>query len=224
MSVNVNVIYAQGTVDVSVPASEKIAVYTDGSARVSSVLGYPNFPSTVNDLGEVENEQTVFGTFSSTAATTIRIEATSGAPVSYVVGTAPVVPVLQSVGPNRPVNLYRTNAPVTATDTASLTDAQMLSGLIVATPTAAAAYTVRTGTQLKAALPAGLAAGDTFNLTIINLGGTGDDITLTAATDITIVGNAVVGPTADVATEQEAQATFAFRYVTGVTFVAYRIA
>lgn len=115
-------------------------------------------------------------------------------------------------------------APEVATDTASLTNAQMLSGILVATPTDAAAYTVRTGTQLKAALPSTLAAGDCFDLIIINLGGTGDDITLTPADDITIVGNAVVGPIADVATEQECQGTFRFRYTTGVVFVAYRIA
>lgn len=120
--------------------------------------------------------------------------------------------------------LYKTGTPATAADTASLTDAQMVAGILVATPTAAAAYTVRTGTQLKAALPTDLAAGDTFNLTIINLGGTGDDITLTAATDITIVGDPVVGPVADVATEQAATGVFAFRFVSGTTFVAYRVA
>jgi hypothetical protein len=114
--------------------------------------------------------------------------------------------------------------PATATNTASLTDAQMVAGVLVATPTAAAAYTVRTGTQLKAALPADMIADDSFDLVIINLGGTGDDITLTADTDITIVGDPVVGPIADVATEQMSSGTFRFRFVTGTTFVAYRVA
>ena len=124
---------------------------------------------------------------------------------------------------NRGQSFFKTATPQTATDTASLTDAQMIGSLLVSTPTSAAAYTVRTGTQLLAALPAEIAADDSFDLTIINLGGTGDDITLTAATDITIVGDPVVGPTADVATEQAGQGTFRIRYVTGVTFVAYRI-
>jgi len=113
--------------------------------------------------------------------------------------------------------------PATATDTASLTDAQMVAGVLVATPTAAAAYTVRTGTQLKAALPTDLTADDSFDLTIINIGGTGDDITLTAATDITIVGDAVVRPSADSGTEQGGQGTFRFRFTTGTTFIAYRV-
>lgn len=117
-------------------------------------------------------------------------------------------------------------APETSADTASLTDAQMLSGILVATPTAAAAYTVRTGTQLEAALlTAGFQVqnGDTFDLTIINIGGTGDDITLTAATGITIVGDAVVRPSADSGTEQAGQGTFRFRRTAANTFVAYRV-
>ena len=113
--------------------------------------------------------------------------------------------------------------PATATDTASLTDAQMVAGVIVATPTAAAAYTVRTGTQLLAALPTDIAADDAFDLTISNIGGTGDDITLTAATDITIVGDPVVRPSADSGTEEAGQGTFRFRYTGTTVFVAYRI-
>jgi hypothetical protein len=49
--------------------------------------------------------------------------------------------------------LRRQAAPATATDTATLTTAQMVSGIIHATPTAAAAYTTPTGTELAAALP-----------------------------------------------------------------------
>ena len=117
--------------------------------------------------------------------------------------------------------------PETATDTASLTDAQMLSGILVATPTAAAAYTLRTGAQFEAAIAAlghNLANDDTIDLTIINLGGTGDDITVTApASGITLVGDAVVRSTADSGTEQAGQGTFRFRRTAANTFVAYRV-
>lgn len=119
-------------------------------------------------------------------------------------------------------------APETATDTATLTDAQHLSGILVATPTGAATYTTRTGTQLKAAILAAghtLVAGDCFDLTIINIGGTGDDITLAGGDDITFVGELVIRPVADSATDgASGQGTFRFRYTTGVTFVAYRVA
>ena len=45
------------------------------------------------------------------------------------------------------------SAPVTATDTATLTAAQVLNGIILATPTAAASYTLPTVALLEAALP-----------------------------------------------------------------------
>jgi hypothetical protein len=119
------------------------------------------------------------------------------------------------------------SAPETATDTATLTAAQMLSGILVATPTAAAAYTMLTGALLEDAvrdIHPELTAGDTFDLTIINIGGTGDDITLTApASGITIVGDAVVRPSADSATEQAGQGTFRFRFTAADTFIAYRV-
>lgn len=125
------------------------------------------------------------------------------------------------------VKVGRQGAPATAADTATLTDAQMLAGILVATPTAAAAYTLRTGAQLAAALKAtnpGLKVNDTFDLTIINIGGTTDDITVTApASGITLVGDAVVRPSADSGTEQAGQGTFRFRYTAADTFVAYRV-
>jgi hypothetical protein len=117
-------------------------------------------------------------------------------------------------------------APATATGTDSLTDAQMLSGILVATPAAAAAYTVRTGTQLEAALLAAgfqVQNGDTFDLTVINLGATTFDITMTAATGITFVGEVVLRPGADAATEQGGQGTWRFRRTAANTFVAYRV-
>ncbi len=113
-------------------------------------------------------------------------------------------------------------APETATDTATMTDAQMLSGILVATPTVAAAYTLRTGAQLEAALVAAgyaVRTGMTFDWTIINKGGAGDDITVTApASGITLEGNAVV------TVAVPSQGTFRFRRTAADTFVAYRVA
>jgi hypothetical protein len=117
-------------------------------------------------------------------------------------------------------------APETSADTATLTDAQMLSGILAATPTAAAAYTVRTGAQLEDAvlvIHPNLTAGDCFDLTIINLGGTGDDITMTAAAGITFVGEVVLRPGADAGTEHGGQGTWRFRYTAADTFIAYRV-
>jgi len=54
-------IYKQGSVDVTIPATESIAIYTAGKANVYRVLGYPNFPDADSLLGVVNNEETVFG-------------------------------------------------------------------------------------------------------------------------------------------------------------------
>lgn len=119
-------------------------------------------------------------------------------------------------------------APATATDTATLSTAQVLNQVLVATPTAAAAYTLPTGAALDAALLAaypGAQANDSYDWTIINIGGTGDDITVTApASGITLVGDAVVRPSADSATEQAGQGTFRVRRTAADTFIMYRVA
>ncbi len=120
-------------------------------------------------------------------------------------------------------------APATATDTATLTDAQHLSGILVATPTAAAAYTTLTGALLDDAVLAAFPTfplNGTFDLTIINIGGTGDDITLTAgASGITLVGEAIIRPVADSATDgATGQGTFRHRRTAADTWIIYRVA
>lgn len=116
--------------------------------------------------------------------------------------------------------------PQTSTGTVTLTAAQMLGGVLVATPAAAAAYTVLTGALLEDALLAlrpKASLNDSFDLTIINLGATTDLITLTADTGVTIVGDAIVGVVADIATAQAPTGTFRFRWTAADTFVAYRV-
>ncbi|KKM76968.1 hypothetical protein LCGC14_1374770 [marine sediment metagenome] len=113
-------------------------------------------------------------------------------------------------------------APTTATGTVTLTAAQMLGGIIVATPTAVATYTTLTGTLLEAALPSGIVNDDSFELTIINLGGAGDIITMVAgATGITFVGSVLID---DAGVDITSSATFRFRRSAANTFIAYRIA
>lgn len=115
----------------------------------------------------------------------------------------------------------------TATDTATLTSAQMLGGVLVGTPTAAATYTTLTGALLAAAVAAirpQLAVGDSFELVIINLGGTTNfDITLAGGVGVSVVGSAVVRPVVDAATEEAGQGVFRFRYAAADTWVAYRV-
>ena len=89
------------------------------------------------------------------------------------------------------VQKYTTTA---MTDTATISAAGILGGLIKGTPTAAASYTMPTGTVLAAALPVFFTTGDSVDFTITNLA-TNDtfDITLlTAASGITLLSGYVV--------------------------------
>lgn len=157
--------------------------------------------------------------------TAAKIDATPGTATlskAFVFGITKNIDTFRMTG-----KLYTPQAaPETATDTATLTSAQMLSGILVCTPTTTAAYTTLLGADLETALLVihpQLTAGDCFDLTLINIGGAGDDITLNPATGITVVGDAVVRSTADSGTEQAGQGTFRFRYTAADTFVAYRV-
>lgn len=82
----------------------------------------------------------------------------------------------------------------TMTDTATITTANILQGVIKCTPTAAASYTMPTGAVIAAALPAAFTTGDSLDFTLVNVA-TNDtfDITLvTAASGTTLFGNLIV--------------------------------
>lgn len=115
------------------------------------------------------------------------------------------------------------SAPVaTATDTATLTAAQILSGIIVGTPTAAANYTLPTVALLEATL-VNAKIGTTFDLSIINVATTAAyDITVQVGTGWTIVGQAQVSSNA--AVTDSAQATFRARKTAAGAWTLYRIA
>lgn len=114
-------------------------------------------------------------------------------------------------------------APETSIDSVTLTDAQIIGGILVATPTAAATYTMRTGTQIETALEVvtgPLANNDTFDLTIINLGGAGDIITMAVAAGVTFVGSLTID---DAGADVNSSGTFKFRRTAANTFVGYRM-
>jgi hypothetical protein len=315
------IVYAQGdSGEITIPANEKIAVFSWSPVQVLQVVGYPNFPTTL-DLIETTTagEEYVSSAFASGATIVLR---TSAAQAFYEVGAAPVIgepspditaaatpwvlaglgaaqggsaqlkggtsstsgnaggaasltggqPGATGVGGAAAVaggaggatsgkggaatvtggagtagnasggsvvltggakhgsgldgavinrgtfQLYKQGTPATATDTATLTVAQVLAGIILATPTAAANYTLPTGADLEAAMPTDIATGDSFDLTIINLGGSGDDITILTGVGITVTG----GGSVVVTVAAPAQGTFTFRRTGSGTFQMYR--
>lgn len=112
----------------------------------------------------------------------------------------------------------------TGTDAETLTVAELFNGIFLQTPSAAATTcTTPTGAQISAALSATLAVGDSFEFTLINLGGTtAYDITLTAgASGVTITGSAILAPAADDPSEASS-GTWVFVNTAADTWVAYR--
>lgn len=196
-----SIVYPNGNAKIVVPATESIAVFTQGpsSASVYRELGYPNHPTTLSLLGVVKNEQTVFGAYASGA--TIVIEAGAD-PVYYEVGVAPVVQSTIGAIQGTPGVLNATGA---------LTAAMMLSGIVTSTTAAAVAGTVPTGTVLDAASQ--FEIGDCFDWSVIATGA--NAFTVTAATDHTIVG------TAAVATATSGR--FRTRKTAAGVFVTYRL-
>ena len=108
-------------------------------------------------------------------------------------------------------------APATATDTATLTVAQVTNGLILATPTAAAAYTLPTVALLEATVSSAK-VNSSFDFTVVNLASSDYDITMTTATGWTITGGGVM------VVQQASSAQFRARKTGDGTWQLYRLA
>jgi hypothetical protein len=199
-----NIVFAQGTATVAVPAGEKIAVQAYSPASVFQEVGFPNFPEANDLLTVVENATYVSGAF--TNATNVIIQAgASGA--YYSVGVAPDI--------NNNGNWQPQGAPANIADGASMiaTAANVLTGIITATPTAGRDVQLPTGANLDLATE--WTIGDSFDFSLITLAAFA--LTLTVNTGVTIVGAAATAGTAGAA------ARFRCRKTAADTFVVYRL-
>lgn len=107
--------------------------------------------------------------------------------------------------------------PTAKTADATLTIAELLTGMITATKATAVAFTLPTGTLTDAGLYSGtLAVGESFDWVIVNLGSSTGAVTVGAGTDHTVVGNMVVAITTS--------GIFRTRKTAANTFVTYRVA
>jgi hypothetical protein len=97
----------------------------------------------------------------------------------------------------RPLGNSSQIVPITANSTATLTVAQIFgTGIINTTSSSAVALTLPTGTLTDAGILSGAApVGYSFPWTVRNLGSSSGAITMTAGTDHTYVGTAVVAIT-----------------------------
>lgn len=120
--------------------------------------------------------------------------------------------------------MLKTYTVTAMTDTTTITAAALIGGMIKATPTAAASYTMPTGAVLAAALPAAIGVGDTVEFTITNVAtnATFDVTVLTAASGITLFGNMVVEAN-DATTTKGSSAVFRAVATGATAFDVYRI-
>jgi hypothetical protein len=196
-----NVVFAQGTATVTVPAGEKIAVQAYSPASVFQEVGYPNFPESQDLLTVVDNTTYVSAAFTNATSVTIQAGA-SGA--TYAVGTDPVV------SDDGKFQLQGTPGVLNATG--ALTAAMILSGIVTSTTAAAVAGTLPTGAVLDAASE--FAIGDSFDWSVIATGANAFTVTA-AATGHTIVGTAAVATVTSGA--------WRTRKTAAETFVSYRL-
>ena len=199
-----NVIFTQGTVTVAVPAGEKIAVQAYSAASVFQEVGFPNFPDANDLLSVVENTTFVSGAF--TNATNVIIQAgASGA--NYAVGVAPVI--------TDDGTWQLQGAPADIADGGSMiaTAANVLTGIVTATPTTTRSIQLPTGANLDLATE--WAIGESFDFSVITLAAFA--LTITVNTGVTIVGSAATAATSG------ASARFRVRKTAADTFIVYRI-
>lgn len=120
-------------------------------------------------------------------------------------------------GNNNETILGAAAAPQTATDTATLTAAQIVNGMLVATPTANATLTLPTAALIDVAVP-NARVGSTFDLALVNAAAATYTAAFALSTGVTNGGNAVVSLAA------ATSALFRFRKTGDGAYVVYKIA
>jgi hypothetical protein len=173
-----NIIYPNGRAAVTVAASDKVTVFSEGAVTLLQQVGYPNIPSTISVLAEVPSGQYTTAAFS--AAATVIIEA-GASPVYYEVGTDAVAKVLKG-------QVYQGD-PVALNATGAVTAAAILGGIVTSTTAAAVAGTVPTGAVMDAS--SSFDVGDSVDWSVITTGANAFTVTA-AASGHTLVGNMVV--------------------------------
>lgn len=194
-----------GKAEISVAASDKIAIFSAGDCVLSQVVGYPNYPEKVSLIAELPAQTEYVSSAFSAAATLILDNSGNPFPALYEVGTAAVVK--KDGRKAAPVQ----GDPVAVDVTGAISAAAILGG-IVTSAAAAVTGTLPTGTVLDAA--AEFAIGDTIEWSVIKVGA--NNFTVDPASGHTIVGNAVVATTTS--------GRFRTRKTAANTFVTYRVA
>ena len=196
-------VYPFGSVEVTIAASDKLALYSKGIAKVYQKVGYPNQPDSwdlFKSLAADEEYQS-----SAVSATTIfRIEA-GASEVLYNYGAAAVIPELRSFGR---VSAIALNA------TGNLTAAMIVAGLVTSTTAAAVTGTSPTGAVMDAAIR--LNVNEFLDFTVVNTGAANAFTVAAGATGVTLVGSGEVAASSS--------GCFRMLKTAAATYVIYRLA
>lgn len=200
-------IFRQGeSVNLTIPASSQIAVWTQGKALVYQRTGAANVPTGPKVLIATVQAGVPYisGVLSASVATLVIVENAQEAVTNYQIGVSPItMGQLDSV--------YQPTVG-TLNATGALTLALLKTRIITSTTGAAVAATLDTGTVLDAA--SAFVVGDSLDWTIVNTGG--NAFTVTAAAGHTIVGVAAVATVTS--------ATFRTVKTAAATYITYRLA
>lgn len=197
-----SVIYNYGSaVNVAVPASESIVVYTLDQAKVFKLGLYPNQPAVAGLLGTVVNGTTTFGPF--TTAAVVNIQGGAGE-TFFAVGVSPAI--IETKASQIQAD------PVAVNVTGAVSAAAIQGGLVTSTTAAAVAGTVPTGAVMEAAVQ--WAIGDSVDWSVIATGANAFTVTA-AASGHTLVGSGVVATVTS--------GLFRTRKTAFETFVTYRL-
>ena len=201
------IVAAGGKAEISVAASDKIAIFSAGDCVLSQIVGYPNYPEKVSLIAELPAQTEYVSSAFSAAATLILDNSGNPFPALYEVGTDAVVK--KDGRKTAPVQ----GDPVAVNTTGAVSAAAILGGIVTSTTAAAVAGTIPTGTVMDAS--AEFSIGVSVEWSVINTGGS-NAFTVTAATGHTIVGAAAVAASTS--------GRFRTRKTAANTFVTYRVA
>ena len=200
-----NIVKRNSSIEVTVAASDKLAVYSKAAAAISKKGSYPNFvdSTTLLKLTGADEEYT---TSAFSVETVVIIEA-GNADVFYQAGTGPVITERRGLrGQGAPVAVNTTGA-----GTAAVVTSGMLAGIITSSTAAAVALTLPTFTEIEAIVD--LEVGESVDWSVIVTGG--NTLTVTAATGHTLVGTGAVVTVVS--------GTFRTRKSSATAYITYRL-
>ena len=193
---------ANGLIELTVAAADRVAVWSRAPVKVYQRLGVPNFPATFSLIQAVAAD-TEYRSAAFATGAVLRIEA-GAADVFYAAGVTAVI--TENIGRRAQP------APATLNATNTLTALMMATGIVTSTTVGAVVATVDTGTVMDAALD--MAIDESFEWAAINTGGA-NAFTVTAAATHTLEGSGVVALTSS--------AVFRTRKTAANTFVTSRL-